>query len=150
MGINDVVLLPSNSQKQFFGKLQLKLLTIVVGYGNIVPATSSGRIFCAFYAFAGIPLCMLLLINLGAQLYEKCKMAIDHILEKCNIKLTSFIKVIKTAAIVLLLGLAMFLFIPAIVFVHLEDDWSYSDACYFAFITISTIGFGDVVAGEEF
>ena len=93
---------------------------------------------------------MLLLINLGAQLYEKCQKTIDLVFEKCNIKLTSIFKVIKTTVIVFVLGLTIFLFIPALIFVQIETDWSFADACYFAFITISTIGFGDLVAGKSF
>ena len=91
---------------------------------------------------------MLLLIDLGAQLYEKCQKAVDFGLKKCDIKLTIKVKVIKTTLIVFILGLTIFLFLPALIFVKIEKDWSYADACYYAFITISTIGFGDLVAGK--
>ena len=52
--------------------------------------------------------------------------------------------------IVFVLGLTVFLFLPALIFVQVETDWSFADACYFAFITISTIGFGDLVAGKSY
>ena len=48
----------------------------------------------------------------------------------------------------LLVGLLMFVFVPAIFFSWLED-WNYREAVYYAFITLSTIGFGDFTAGTS-
>lgn len=45
------------------------------------------------------------------------------------------------------LGSAIFLAIPAGIFTYAEN-WAYSDSFYFAFITLTTIGFGDLVAGK--
>ena len=36
--------------------------------------------------------------------------------------------------------------IPAVIF-HTIEGWSYAEALYYAFITVTTIGFGDYVAG---
>ena len=48
----------------------------------------------------------------------------------------------------LLVGFLMFVFVPAIFFTWLED-WNYREAVYYAFITLSTIGFGDFTAGTS-
>ncbi len=45
-------------------------------------------------------------------------------------------------------GTIVLLCLPAVVFVYTED-WDYLDAFYFTFITLTTIGFGDLVAGES-
>lgn len=41
----------------------------------------------------------------------------------------------------------LILIFPPMVFSHVEG-WSFGEGFYFAFITLSTIGFGDYVVGE--
>jgi hypothetical protein len=43
-------------------------------------------------------------------------------------------------------GLVVFLVIPAAIFAIVEE-WNYIDSFYYAFISLTTIGFGDLVAG---
>lgn len=45
-------------------------------------------------------------------------------------------------------GVTFFIFIPACLFV-LFEDWDYDIAVYYAFVTLTTIGFGDYVAGMQ-
>ena len=49
---------------------------------------------------------------------------------------------------------SIFLLIPAAIFKALENDetnsWDYTDSFYYTFITLSTIGFGDMVPGIDF
>jgi hypothetical protein len=46
-------------------------------------------------------------------------------------------------------GFLVFMLIPAVVFWHIEDAWTYLDCLYFSFVTLTTIGFGDYVPGKE-
>ena len=67
-------------------------------------------------------------------------------------KLKSCLKKPKLTAVVQTLilfcgGLVLFITIPAIIFWQIED-WSYGEAWYYCFITLSTVGFGDYVAGK--
>ena len=41
-------------------------------------------------------------------------------------------------------GLVIFIFLPAAIFAILED-WTYLDSFYSSFMTLTTIGFGDIV-----
>ena len=44
----------------------------------------------------------------------------------------------------LLPGLVFFIFLPATLFTYFED-WDYTISIYYAFVTLTTIGFGDYV-----
>lgn len=44
-------------------------------------------------------------------------------------------------------GAVLFFVVPMIVF-QMQEGWDLSQAIYFCFITLSTIGFGDFVAGK--
>ena len=50
--------------------------------------------------------------------------------------------------ILLIPGVLVFLLLPAVIFLLIEDNWTYIDSVYYAFITLTTIGFGDFVAGN--
>lgn len=50
-------------------------------------------------------------------------------------------------AIFLLWGLVVHLLIPPFVFMYYEG-WSYVEGFYFSFVTLTTIGFGDLVTGN--
>ena len=50
-------------------------------------------------------------------------------------------------ALFLLWGLVVHLVMPPFVFMALEG-WSYLEGIYFSFITLTTVGFGDYVAGK--
>jgi len=52
-------------------------------------------------------------------------------------------RVFRTAVIAVL-GLILFLVIPSIIFAQIEP-WTYGEAFYFSFITLATIGFGDLL-----
>ncbi|GCC30853.1 hypothetical protein chiPu_0009307 [Chiloscyllium punctatum] len=57
------------------------------------------------------------------------------------------IRVISTL-IFILFGCLLFVAIPAIIFKHIEG-WTALESIYFVVITLTTIGFGDFVAGES-
>lgn len=50
-------------------------------------------------------------------------------------------------ALFLLWGLLVHLVIPPFVFMSMEQ-WTYLEGFYFSFITLTTVGFGDYVAGR--
>lgn len=59
-------------------------------------------------------------------------------------------QVVQTLAVAIFLtaGTLLFLVFPPLVFSYIEG-WSYGEGFYFTFITLSTIGFGDYVVGNE-
>lgn len=65
--------------------------------------------------------------------------------QKWNVSQTK-IRVISTVLFILF-GCLLFVALPAIIFKHIED-WTTLEAIYFVVVTLTTIGFGDFVAGE--
>lgn len=67
-------------------------------------------------------------------------------------RLTSLLSLFQKCACVsvhlvsYLSGVALFFVVPMIMFQQ-HEGWTYSQAIYYCFITLSTIGFGDFVAG---
>ena len=45
-------------------------------------------------------------------------------------------------------GFVIFLILPSCAFMHFES-WTFMKSFYYAFVTLTTIGFGDIVAGNE-
>ncbi|KFP21997.1 Potassium channel subfamily K member 2, partial [Egretta garzetta] len=118
-----------------------------IGFGNISPRTQGGKIFCIIYALLGIPLFGFLLAGVGDQLgtiFGKGIAKVEDTFVKWNVSQTK-IRIISTI-IFILFGCVLFVALPAVIFKHIEG-WSTLDAIYFVVITLTTIGFGDYVAG---
>ncbi|KAM9354384.1 potassium channel subfamily K member 2b isoform 2-T2 [Pholidichthys leucotaenia] len=120
-----------------------------IGFGNISPHTEGGRIFCIIYALLGIPLFGFLLAGVGDQLgtiFGKGIARVEKMIVKWQVSQTK-IRVISTLLFILF-GCLIFVALPAVIFKHIEG-WSTLESIYFVVITLTTIGFGDFVAGEK-
>ncbi|CAM2116403.1 potassium channel, subfamily K, member 16-like isoform X1 [Caretta caretta] len=116
-----------------------------IGYGTLCPKTSAGQIFCVFFASFGIPFNIVFLHRVSKMLSLLCERLGRWLYEKGMKK-----KKIKflTLLFFLVMGILVFLCLPSFVF-QVVEGWSYSEGVYFAFITLSTIGFGDYVVGKQ-
>ncbi|KAF3831500.1 hypothetical protein GH733_000312 [Mirounga leonina] len=114
------------------------------GYGNLAPSTEAGQVFCVFYALVGIPLNVVFLNHLGAGLHGHLA-TLERWEEQPR---RSQLLQILGLALFLTLGTLVILIFPPMVFSHVEG-WSFGEGFYFAFITLSTIGFGDYVVGTD-
>jgi hypothetical protein len=128
------------------------------GYGNLAPTNMLGRVLMIFYALVGIPMNGILLAQLGeffGQVFvtavRKYKSYKQNQNEYSKKSLTSLEKrragLAMQIFMYLLPGFVMFIFFPAFLFSYYEG-WTYDEAVYYAFVTLTTIGFGDYVAGR--
>uniref|UniRef100_A0A665UZ21 2P domain potassium channel Talk-1 n=1 Tax=Echeneis naucrates TaxID=173247 RepID=A0A665UZ21_ECHNA len=110
-----------------------------IGYGNLSPSTMSGQVFCVFYALCGIPLNLAFLKQAG-----KCLTVHLGRLKRGMVSVLPY----KVLSLFFISGSLLFLVIPPLLFSYVEG-WTFSEGFYFAFITLSTIGFGDYVVGTD-
>uniref|UniRef100_UPI00358EA411 potassium channel subfamily K member 16-like n=1 Tax=Myxine glutinosa TaxID=7769 RepID=UPI00358EA411 len=116
-----------------------------IGYGHLSPSTVGGRIFCIFFALLGIPLNIITLNHVGVKLSNAFN-RLSTVLNRKNLKERT-VKII-TAVLFFVSGFILFFFIPSIIFAAVEG-WTYGESVYYSFVTLSTIGFGDYVAGSN-
>ncbi|XP_076016747.1 potassium channel subfamily K member 5-like isoform X2 [Genypterus blacodes] len=120
-------------------------IVTTIGYGNVAPKTVSGRIFCILYGLCGIPLCLVWISELGSFFGDRAKRLSQVLIRKgVSVKKVQLI----CTALFLLWGLLLHLVIPPFVFMSLEK-WTYLEGLYFSCITLTTVGFGDYVAGAN-
>ncbi|KAJ3658995.1 hypothetical protein Zmor_010705 [Zophobas morio] len=126
------------------------VITVVstIGYGNLAPTTMFTRIFMIFYGLIGIPMNGIVMVTLGTffgrsftKLYQRwktSKMQYD----------TTRLGLISQIVLYLVPGFTFFIFLPSS-FMVLFENWELDVAVYYCFVTLTTIGFGDYVAGVE-
>ncbi|XP_073323297.1 potassium channel subfamily K member 17 [Pagrus major] len=116
-----------------------------IGYGNMSPSSTAGQIFCVFFALFGIPLNMVVLNRVGKYMLVIERNISDFLEEKTRRKTCTrfFVHLVSYLS-----GAVLFFVVPMLVF-QMHEGWTYSQAIYYCFITLSTIGFGDFVADSN-
>ncbi|XP_067883910.1 potassium channel subfamily K member 6 [Heterodontus francisci] len=123
-------------------------LITTVGYGHTTPLSNGGKAFSIFFASLGVPLTMLVLTVIAQRLMvfltyrpiRLCQARLGY--TKQQVTRVHFL-------LLLLLALVSFFLIPSAIFSAIERNWSFLDAFYFCFISLTTIGLGDYVPGEQ-
>ncbi|GMS87665.1 hypothetical protein PENTCL1PPCAC_9840 [Pristionchus entomophagus] len=134
-------------------------LYTTIGYGNIFPRTSLGKVMSVVYAIVGIPLVLAILSQCGramtnwlSEWWTRRQLAmrkqIRHQDPEAGVKEKEELEEIesRTIPVSLALGLCIgWVSACAGLFLIWEAEWSYFDSLYFFCISLSTIGLGDVV-----
>ena len=133
-------------QKCLLRSFDLCFVCIYSGYGWVTPQTATGQILCIFVSLLGIPITLLAFKSIG-ELIAKWVNAIVTKFEKKILKRLEP-KHMKTKGAVILFSTMISLIAIYSVLLMNHTDWTIVEGVYFWFITFTTIGFGDYVAGR--
>ncbi|CAH0561130.1 unnamed protein product [Brassicogethes aeneus] len=126
------------------------VITVVstIGYGNLAPTTMLSRIIMIFYALIGIPINGIVMISLGSYFGSKFE-KLYHRWKSAKMQYDSTkLGLVSQIFLYLIPGFVFFIFLPSLIMVMFEG-WNYDVAVYYAFVTLTTIGFGDFVSGVK-
>ena len=121
-----------------------------IGYGNVSPLTSHGKLFLIVFAMVGLPVTLLLLYAVIERLMRLTGIVLACFTEKLmritgQVPALSCLNRSHTNVMFALLAATVFgvffLIVPAAVYAHIEG-WTYLDAFYYCFISLSTVGLG--------
>ena len=99
----------------------------------------------------GIPLCLLAIVAVSEWLQALTHWVERHVHRRQSTTVASdrrcdrFVGVLRSVMMACL-GIVIFILLPSIGFTHAQN-WDYSTAVYYSVVSLSTIGFGDYVAG---
>ncbi|XP_024215532.1 open rectifier potassium channel protein 1 [Halyomorpha halys] len=129
----------------FYNSFFFSLTTLsTIGYGNLSPTSYLGKICVIIYSLIGIPLNGIVLTHLGEFFGSKFLRA--HHRYK-NHTYESRFTLILDILVYLLPGMGVFILIPSVIF-QIFEGWPFIDSIYFSFVSLTTIGYGDLVAGQ--
>ncbi|XP_017104507.1 two pore potassium channel protein sup-9 isoform X1 [Drosophila bipectinata] len=147
--VMETVVLKSESHKagqqwKFTGAFYYATTVLTtIGYGHSTPSTVGGKLFTMCYAIVGIPLGLVMFQSIGERVNRLSSYVIKAVRSSLRCKRTvasevDLICVVTTLSSLTIAG-------GAAAFSRFEG-WSYFDSVYYCFITLTTIGFGDMVA----
>uniref|UniRef100_A0A1I8EEB7 Potassium channel domain-containing protein n=1 Tax=Wuchereria bancrofti TaxID=6293 RepID=A0A1I8EEB7_WUCBA len=113
----------------------------VAGYGNIVPTTDASKLFCIFYTLVGVPLLFLSLTNIGQFIAEGYWIFLASLQRTQYIDAPDERRLPLSVVVTLLLTHSI---IGGLLFHFWIDQMPVIPAIYFSFVSITTIGYGDI------
>lgn len=128
----------AGNQWKFVGSLYFCTVVVtLIGYGHSTPRTLPGKFFCIFYTVFGIPIFLIMFQSVGERLNSFIIFILTRIKKKFKLKnqevgLFELITVEGFFTMTIIL-VASYIFMR-------NEDWTYFDAIYYCFITLTTIG----------
>ena len=109
-----------------------------------------GRVICILYAIVGVPMTLLILSIIVRKLLILVNNTYLWFRQKFSADRRSELSLrFLHLTLFLVLAITLLFILPSIIFTCMEENWSFIDAFYFCFISLTTIGLGDFVAGDS-
>lgn len=145
-------------------------LLATIGYGHLAPLTQNGKLFCILYTIVGVPMSCLLFASIVDRLVRRItrNLTLDETAALLDAKrfgyrnystisnrarvpnVTPSRSIYFPTFVVWFLLILLIYLVPACVLSNFtEFEWSFLDSIYYIYISITTIGFGDLVPGED-
>ncbi|KAI9551808.1 hypothetical protein GHT06_022144 [Daphnia sinensis] len=117
-----------------------------IGYGHSTPHTIGGKLFTMAYALVGIPLGLVMFQSIGERLNNFSSFVIRNV--KRVLKYDS-IEASETNLILVVTAITTITISGGAAAFSKYEGWTYFDSIYYCFVTLTTIGFGDMVALQQ-
>uniref|UniRef100_A0A1B6FNI7 Potassium channel domain-containing protein n=1 Tax=Cuerna arida TaxID=1464854 RepID=A0A1B6FNI7_9HEMI len=130
----------------FYNAMLFVICTLsTIGYGNIAPSSRQGRMLDVVYGMIGIPFMGIVLTQM-ADYFGRLFLRAQHRYKshEYQSRLSLFFDILTYTG----LGFIIFILIPSSFFVYFED-WTFDTGIYYSYVTLCTIGYGDLVAGQR-
>ncbi|KAK0405851.1 hypothetical protein QR680_018235 [Steinernema hermaphroditum] len=167
LGVNAVNM--SNVKWNFWNSAYYAMtIYTTIGYGDIAPATTTGRIMTIIYAFIGIPIALITLVYLGSlfaklvifawgiitktsgcvskDLQEKMKKVAPTEEQSGEVDDSELLLQFPVSA--LIFYVTLYILIVSWLFTFWES-WDYGSSLYYSLISFLTIGFGDITPNSN-
>ncbi|XP_074039795.1 TWiK family of potassium channels protein 7 [Leptinotarsa decemlineata] len=137
--------------KWSFSSSFLYSLTLIttIGYGSVSPRTPWGKLVAILYALIGIPLMLLYLSATGEVLARSFRRLYGKLCGSTSRELqcpcSNPVRVPVSLCLVIVLA---YICSGAVLF-HRLENWSLLEGSYFCFTSLGTIGFGDLLPGQN-
>lgn len=120
-----------------------------LGFGQTSPNSQVGKGFTIAYCIFGIPMFLIVLGGFVEKFKYSSNWLLSQITNRCGHWFsTDSIRLIHLGSLFFILLLCMFI-IPASLFKSVEDNWTFLDAFYYCFVSLTTIGLGDYIPGDS-
>ncbi|CAF3423512.1 unnamed protein product [Rotaria sp. Silwood1] len=135
-------------QWKFIGSFYYATVVLaLIGYGHAIPHTKAGRAVTIAYALIGIPMWLIMIQSVGERLNSLIRFVLKHTKRRIKRKREPQVTAMELLTCEALLA-ALILATGSYVF-HRYESWRYFEAFYYCVLTLTTIGFGDLVPMQK-
>ncbi|XP_028285351.1 potassium channel, subfamily K, member 7 [Parambassis ranga] len=147
----DIAVLKADADERrydFVSSFYFVVVTLTtMGSDSYTPKSDEAKLFCIFYCTFGIPLTLFLLTLLSSLLLPVVTHApVRHLHTYWGFPHNH--AVLIHALFLSVVVVALLFLLPALLVSAVEPDWSYLDALFFCFVTMSTVGQGESSLGR--